>query len=74
MKELKYIRVKHCHLPLDMYQKYNLDAQVSKEDYIYIWIQKGMPGLKQAAVLAYEYLKCCLLPYEYELIYGTIGL
>lgn len=33
-----------------------------------------MPGLKQAALLAYEHLKNCLKPYGYEPIPGTAGL
>ena len=46
MKELEYMRVKYCYLPPDMYWKYNLDTLVSKDDYIHIRIQKGMPRLK----------------------------
>ena len=63
MKEPEYIKVKYHYLPSNMCKRYNLDAIVSKHDYIYIRIQKGMPRLKQAAILAYEYLKYCLLPY-----------
>jgi len=74
MAEPEYMRVKYRYLPPDIRRRYNLDAIVSRDDYIYIKIQKGMPGLKQAAILAYEHLKRCLLPYGYEPIKGTIGL
>ena len=74
MKEPEYIRVKYHYLPSDICQRYNLDALVSKYDYIDIQIQKGMPWLKKAVILAYKYLKCCLLLYRYELIHSTIGL
>ena len=37
-------------------------------------IQKGMPGLKQAAILAYQHLKNSLGPYGYNPIEGTVGL
>lgn len=74
IKELKQMRVKYHYLLLDMCQRYDLDALVSKDDYIYIQIQKEMPRLKQAAILAYEYLKRYLLIYRYNLIYSTIRL
>ena len=36
--------------------------------------QKSMPGLKQAALLAYDHLKASLSPYGYNPILGTIGM
>lgn len=33
-----------------------------------------MPGLKQAAILAFWHLKNCLAPFGYEPIHGTVGL
>ena len=42
--------------------------------YIYIKIQKGMPQLKQVAILAYQHLKSCLERFGYELIEGKVGL
>ena len=68
------MRVKYRYILLYIRRRYNLDAIVSKYNYIYIRIQKGMPRLKQAAILAHKHLKHCLLPYGYELIYSTLGL
>ena len=42
--------------------------------YIYIKIKKGMPSLKQAALLAYEYLKNSLAPYRYHPITSIVRL
>ena len=72
IKELEYFRVKYHYLLLDIYRKYNLDALVSKDSYIYIKIQKGMSRLMQAVILIYEHLKCCLLLYGYEPTCSTI--
>ena len=47
---------------------------VTSDSTIYIKIQKGMPGLKQAAILVYRYLKNSLEPFGYEPIQGTVGL
>ena len=48
--------------------------KVSSNSYIYIKIEKGIPGLKQAALLACEHLKNSLAPHEYYPILGTIRL
>ena len=47
---------------------------MTADGYICIKIQKGMLGLKQAAILAYQHLKACLEPFGYEPIEGTVGL
>ena len=73
MHDPEYMRVPYKHFPADIRQRYNLDTIVH-DNYIYIRIQKGMPGLKQAALLAYEHLKSSLAPYSYYPIPGTIGL
>ena len=73
MPDPEYMRVPYKYFLSDIRQRYNLDA-IFNNDYIYIKIQKGIPGLKQAAILAYEHLKNLLEPFEYELIPGTIGL
>ena len=85
----RYKRLLPCHtnegtriyegeVPLSLIRhvkkNYNLDVLVTKDDCICIRIQKGMPRLKQAAILVHEHLKQCLLPYGYEPIHGTIRL
>ena len=74
MARPQYMKVHIRHIPLDIQTKYNLDQKVAKDGYIYICIKKGMYGLKQAAILAYEQLKKVLLPYGYSPVVGTVGL
>ena len=68
------MKTKYKYLPEDIRRRYNLHAKVTNDDYIYIRIRKGMPGLKQAAILAYQHSRNFLKPYGYEPIPGTAGL
>ena len=74
MENPEYMRVKYKYIPIDIRRRYNLDAKVAENDYIYIKIKKGMPGLRQAALLAYKHLKNSLQPYGYFPVPGTVGL
>lgn len=74
IKDPEYMRVKYYYISQDIRRRYNLDSKVTKDGLIYIKIQKGIPGLKQAAILVYEHLKNCLELFGYELISGIIGL
>ena len=56
MKDPEYMRVPFKYFPKDIVTKYNLHTIVSSNNFIYIKIKKGMYGLKQAAVLAYQQL------------------
>ena len=48
----KYMRVKYKHIPEDICIRYNLKTKVTKDNYVFIRTEKGMYGLKQAAILA----------------------
>jgi len=74
MDHPEYMRVQYKYILNDIRHRYNLNSKVTSDGYIYIKIQKGMPGLKQAAILAYRHLKNCLEPFGYQPIPGTIGL
>ena len=74
MQHPEYMRVKMKYIPEDIRQRYNIYDIVTKDDWVYIKIQKGMPGLWQAAILAYKHLKNFLEPYGYTPIPGTVGL
>ena len=74
MDHPEYMRVNYKYIPNDIRKRYNLDSMVTSDSTIYIKIQKGMPGLKQAAILAYRHLKNSLEPFGYEPIHGTVGL
>jgi len=65
MRDPEYIWVKLQHFPQDIVDRYNLNLKVTPSGYIYIKIKKGMPGLKQAALLAYDHLKNSLVSYGY---------
>ena len=74
MERAEYMKVQYKHLPEDIRKLYNLDEKVTSDNYIYIKIKKGMYGLKQAAVLAYNQLKANLQPAGYTPIIGTVGM
>ena len=57
MKQPEYMKVKYNLFPQNIIKKYNLHNKVTTSDYIYIKIKRGMYGLKQAAILAYDHIK-----------------
>ena len=65
MKDAEYMLIHKKHLPRDIVKRYNLETKL-QHDYIYCKIKRGMYGLKQAAILAYNFLKQNLAPYRYE--------
>ena len=72
MADPEFMRVPIKHIPPDMCKKYNIDNLVYN-GWVCIKIQKGMPGLKQAAILAYQHLKRCLEPHGCTPVKGTIA-
>ena len=57
-----------------MKAKYNVDKTVTPDSWVYIKIQKSMPGLKQAAILVCKNLCNCLELHGYTPIPSTIDL
>ena len=57
MEGEEYMKVQYKHFPEDIRKRYNLESKVTDNGYIYVKIKKGMYGLKQAAILAYNELK-----------------
>ena len=53
MPEAQYMRIPWKHIPQDIRDQYHLDAKVHN-GYIYVKINRGMYGLKEAATLAYQ--------------------
>ena len=74
IRDPEYMRVRLKYIPEDIRKKYHIMDIVTKDNWVFIKIQKGMPGLKQAAILAYQHLKNSLEPYGYTPIEGTVGL
>ena len=52
MEEKEYMRIHVKHFPQDIRDQYNINNIVHTNNFVYIRINKGMYGLKQAAVLA----------------------
>ena len=74
MAQAEYMKVQYKHISEDIRQQYNLQEKVTSDNCIYIRIKKGMYGLKQAAILAYNQLKQNLLPRGYYPVIGTVRL
>ena len=66
----EYMKVPLKYFPKDIVEKYKL-INIVHNNHIFIKIKKGMYGLKQAAVLAYENLITNLAPFGYEPIPHT---
>ena len=73
MAKAEYMRVQYKYIPEEIKLKYNLKSMVTHNNYIYIRIKKGMYGLKQAAILAYDNLKTILKPFGYVPVTRTVG-
>ena len=74
MKTCEYMKVQYKNIPEDIKEHYNLKDKVTSDNCIYTRIKKGMYGLKQAALLAYNQLKEKLLPQGYSPVTGTVGI
>ena len=74
MEGYEYMKVPYNHFPPDIRERYNLDSKVTASGHIFIKIKKGMYGLKQAAILAYDNMKKHLAAYGYHPIRGITGM
>ena len=74
MKSAEYMKIKWKYLPQDIRDKYNLQEKLAADGYVYVKIKKGMYGLKQAAILAYDLLVKNLTKSGYSPIPNTIGM
>ena len=73
MHRKEYMKVKASHIPHDIKIRYNVDDLTTKDGYVYVEIVKGMYGLKNAAILAYDNLKKNLEKFGYYPVQGTVG-
>ena len=74
MARTEYAKVKTKFLSQDIQEMYNLEERTIKDGFVYITIDKGMYGLCNAVILAYENLKNKLKPHGYHPVAGTVGL
>ena len=71
----QYMRIHRKYLTPEVIAEYGLtDAHFDSRGYIYVEIRKGMYGLKEAAILAYDQLKAHLAPFGYYPVTHTPGL
>ena len=73
MEKPEYMKVHIKYFPDDIIQQYAL-KEITHNGYIYIKIKKGMYGLKQASVLAYQNLTKLLTAGGYQHIVGSLGM
>jgi hypothetical protein len=73
MDEPEYMKLHISFIPEDIVEKYNI-RELLVDGFVYIRIQKGMYGLKQAAILANKQLQKNLAKDGYFPIPGTSGL
>ena len=69
-KEAQYMRTRWDQIPEDIRTRYNLSSLVH-HDYVFIKIKKGMYGLKEVVILAYNKLLLHLTPRVHHPIPGT---
>ena len=62
MERPEYMKIHISKFPPDIIEFYNLNKLVTNDGYVYVKIKKGMYGLKQAAILAYDHVVCLLTP------------
>jgi hypothetical protein len=75
MHIFQYMRVHRKYLPIEIIDEYNLtEDYFDSNGYVYVEIRKGMYGLKEAAVLAYDQLCAHLAPFGYAPVTHTPGL
>jgi hypothetical protein len=73
MDKPEYMFIPTKYIPDDIMQRYKLKDKVTN-GCVYVKIKRGMYGLKQAALLAYNHLVNNLASYGYRPIPHTIGL
>jgi len=68
MARTEYMRIYSKHFPQDIKNKYNIQHPnlIADDDYVYFKIKKGMHGLTQAAILAYQNLVRILSQHGYR--------
>lgn len=57
MNRNEYMKVPARFLPDDIQRRYTVSNIVTDDGFVYVCIEKGMYGLKNAAILAYDNLK-----------------
>jgi hypothetical protein len=70
----KYTRLHISTIPQEIIDQYNLLGIVTPDGCVYVEIQRGMDGLKQAGIIANDQLQAHLAKYGYHPMPRTPGL
>ena len=65
MSRKEYIRIHSKYFPPNIRALYHIDGLISEDGYVYIKIIKGVYGLKQATIIAYNQLISHMKPNGY---------
>ncbi len=74
MDEPEFMCIHRDDIPEDILQQYEAHRYMDSSNYVYFQINKGMYGLKQAAILAYKQLKTNLATHGYYPIPHSVGM
>ena len=74
MARSEYMRIHSKYFPPEIKALYMIDSPIDSDGYVYVDINKGMYGLKQASVVAYQQLVKHLDGHGYYPIPFTTGL
>ena len=74
MSRAEYTRIHSKYFPPDIRDQYEIEGLIAADGYVYIKIIKGMYGLKQAAIIAYNHLIYPMEPHGYYLVPFKTGL
>ena len=69
-----YMIIHSKYLPPDIRDQYHINGLIEADGYVYIKIIKGMYGLKQAAIIAYNQIISNMEPHGYYPFPFTTGL
>ena len=73
MHTYQYMRIPLKHFTAEISREYDI-MNIVENEYIYIKIRKGMHGLKEADILAFNYITENLVPHGYHPVRYTAGL
>jgi hypothetical protein len=74
MAYYQYMRVQQSVIPQEVWDEPRYDIQIAAEGYVYLEIRRGMYGLKEAAIIAFNQLVQKLAPAGYKPLPFTRGL
>ena len=73
MKKFRYMRINSKHIPDEVMIEYDLHDKLH-DNYIYVEIRKGIYGLKEAGIIAFQRLVKNLAPHGYRPMRYTPGM